>query len=423
MALSTQSLASVTYQVSSLATAFLRLLDLRAAELRKVEADISCVAQRVEMHKEKVSRREIGALTVSKRFPSCQKVVPPPSPPRLEPYCRKPLDFSVLDDIGHGIKDHSTQLSRTGTLARKGTKSSAQAAGTLGRSPRVPAPVLPPVVPEGKISAASSSSSLISIRGSLTLSLLPPSSSGAPGEGIIPPPPPPPLPAPCPAPAAAIPAPPPLPGDPELLPLEILPPAPDDLELPPPSPPALPDFEDMVPLPPPAAEEPPWAPESYVEKGTADPPIPDAQGALGWAQITALRAQLCPGAVMKSSAMVCSCPPTPARPCGGSMALLSLLAQWWPCTPTRSRRTMSSPSSPAPSSSSPGATRTVGAKVSWARKRDSSLAITWSPCELPAFPPGILPTWISSCSAPAALHLGIGLCSAPRASPALSLCV
>ncbi|PKU28657.1 hypothetical protein llap_21040 [Limosa lapponica baueri] len=45
MALSTQSLASVTYQVSSLATAFLRLLDLQAAELRKVEADISCVAQ------------------------------------------------------------------------------------------------------------------------------------------------------------------------------------------------------------------------------------------------------------------------------------------------------------------------------------------------------------------------------------------
>ncbi|XP_065555374.1 ABI gene family member 3 isoform X1 [Lathamus discolor] len=45
MALSAQSLASVSYQVSSLASAFLRLLDLRAAELRKVEADINCVAQ------------------------------------------------------------------------------------------------------------------------------------------------------------------------------------------------------------------------------------------------------------------------------------------------------------------------------------------------------------------------------------------
>uniref|UniRef100_A0A8C3K7D8 Abl-interactor homeo-domain homologous domain-containing protein n=1 Tax=Calidris pygmaea TaxID=425635 RepID=A0A8C3K7D8_9CHAR len=105
MALTTQSLASVTYQVSSLATTFLRLLDLQAAELRKVEADISLRSpQRVDMHKEKVSRREIGSLTVSKRFLSYQKIMSPPNPPSLEPYYRKPLNFSVLDDIGHGIK-------------------------------------------------------------------------------------------------------------------------------------------------------------------------------------------------------------------------------------------------------------------------------------------------------------------------------
>ncbi|NXW46030.1 ABI3 protein, partial [Nyctiprogne leucopyga] len=267
MALSTQSLASVTYQVSSLATAFLRLLDLQAAELRKVEADISCVAQRVDMHKEKVSRREIGSLTISKRFPSYQKIMSPPSPPSLEPYYRKPLNFSVLDDIGHGIKDHSTQLSRTGTLARKGIKSTAQAVGTLGRSTRVPEPVQPPVVPEDKLSTASSTSSLIST-----------SSSGAPaapGEVVPVPPPLPSLPGPSPPPAAIVPPPPPLPGDLPLLedmampPLDLIPPAPDDLETPPP-PPALPNFEDLAPLPPPpAAEDPPWAPESYLEKVVA----------------------------------------------------------------------------------------------------------------------------------------------------------
>ncbi|NXE25367.1 ABI3 protein, partial [Ardeotis kori] len=263
MALSTQSLASVTYQVSNLATAFLRLLDLQAAELHRVEADVGCVAQRVDMHKEKVSRREIGSLTVGKRFPSYQKIMYPPNPPCLEPYYRKPLNFSVLDDIGHGIKDHSTQLSRTGTLARKGTKSAAQAAGTLGRSARVPEPVQPPVVPEGKISAASSTSSLVSV-----------SSSGAPaapGEGIPAPPPLPSLPGPPPPPVAAVPPPPPLPGDlppPPLdlamSPLDLMLPAPDDLE--PPPPPPLPDFEDLAPPPPLAAEDPPWAPESYLEK-------------------------------------------------------------------------------------------------------------------------------------------------------------
>ncbi|NXS60056.1 ABI3 protein, partial [Brachypteracias leptosomus] len=285
MALSIQSLASVTYQVSSLATAFLGLLDLQAAELRKVEAEVNCVAQRVDMHKEKVSRREIGLLTISKKFPSYQKITSPPGPPSLEPYYRKPLNFSALDDIGHGIKDHSTQLSRTGTLARKGIKSSAQAGGTLGRSTRVPEPIQPPVVPEGKISAASSTSSLISVSSSgapaapsEAIPAPPPLSSllgpSPPPVATIPPPPAATIP---PPPAPTIPPPPPLPGD--LLPpppgdlpmppLDLLPPAPDDLE-PPPPPSALPDFEDLAPPPPPpAAEDPPWVPENYLEKVVA----------------------------------------------------------------------------------------------------------------------------------------------------------
>ncbi|NXT08678.1 ABI3 protein, partial [Prunella fulvescens] len=282
MALSTQSLASVTYQVSSLASAFLRLLDLQAAQLRRVEADVTCVAQSVDIHKEKVSRREIGALTVTRRVLSCQKVVAPPDPPVLEPYYRKPLNFSVLDDIGHGVKDTSTQLSRTGTLARKSTKSSsAQAAGTLGRSSRVPEPVQPPVVPAGKLPSSSCSSSPLPLSAAPAAPgdgipappplpgppVLPPPPPGPPPPGpplvppsppgppLVPPPPPgPPLPGPPlvppsppgpplvpppppgpPPPAAAIPPPPPLPGD--LLPPppgDLLPPPPGDLAVPPP---------------------------------------------------------------------------------------------------------------------------------------------------------------------------------------------
>lgn len=51
-------------------------------------------------------------------------------------------------------------------------------------------------------------------------------------------------------------------------PLDLMPPAPNDFE-PPPPPPALPDFEDLAPPPPPAAEDPPWVPESYLEKVVA----------------------------------------------------------------------------------------------------------------------------------------------------------
>ncbi|XP_025927614.1 ABI gene family member 3 [Apteryx rowi] len=290
MAYSTQSLASVTYQISNLATSFLKMLDLQAAELRKVEANVSCVAQMVDMHKEKVCRREIGSLTVGRQFPPHQKIIAPANPPSLEPYYRKPLNFSVLDDVGHGIKDHSTQLSRTGTLSRKGIKSSVPAAGTLGRGPRVPEPIQPPVVPEGKLSAASSTSSLASV-----------SSSGAPGPAGDSVPAPPPLPSPpvppAPALATVLPPPPSLPGDlppPEdlpppppgeldllppgdlpppplgdldLPPPSLLPPAPDDFNAPP-APPALPKFDDLAPPPPPpaASEEPPWVPGSYLEK-------------------------------------------------------------------------------------------------------------------------------------------------------------
>ncbi|NXL80780.1 ABI3 protein, partial [Leptocoma aspasia] len=289
MALSTQSLASVTYQVSSLATAFLRLLDLQAAQLRQVEADVTCVAQSVDIHKEKVSRREIGALTVTKRFPSCQKIVAPPDPPVLEPYYRKPLNFSALDHIGHGVKDTSTQLSRTGTLARKSTKScSAQAAGTLGRSGRVPEPVQPPVVPQGTLPAAPPGSCApppgyrgssggnpgvwgIRCPGRARPPLLPPSPPGPPPAGPPPPataiPPPPPLPGDLlpPLPGDLLP---PLPGDLAVPPLDLPPPAPDDLEpLPPPS--AGPDFGDLALPPPPAPEDPPWAPESYLERVVA----------------------------------------------------------------------------------------------------------------------------------------------------------
>ncbi|XP_059344927.1 ABI gene family member 3 [Ammospiza nelsoni] len=262
MALSTQSLASVTYQVSSLARAFLRLMDLQAAQLRQLEADVACVAQSVDIHKEKVSRREIGALTVTRRCLSFQKVLPPPEPPVLEPYYRRPLSFSVLDGVGHGVKDTSTQLSRTGTLARKSTKSSsAQAAGTLGRSSRVPEPVQPPVVPAGKLPSGSCGSSP-----------LPPSSSGtpaAPGDGI---PAPPPLPGPPPmAPSLAVPPPmaPSPPGPPPMAPSPPVPPPMAPSLAVPPSPPVPPPMALSLAVPPPMAPSPPVPPPM-----APSPPVP-----------------------------------------------------------------------------------------------------------------------------------------------------
>lgn len=58
----------------------------------------------VNMHMEKVARREIGTLATVQRLLPSKKVIAPDSLPPLTPYYRRPLNFGCLDDIGHGIK-------------------------------------------------------------------------------------------------------------------------------------------------------------------------------------------------------------------------------------------------------------------------------------------------------------------------------
>uniref|UniRef100_A0A8D0NGI7 ABI gene family member 3 n=1 Tax=Sus scrofa TaxID=9823 RepID=A0A8D0NGI7_PIG len=253
MAFATQALASVAYQVGNLAGNTLRMLDLQAAALRQVEARASILGLMVNMHMEKVARREIGTLATVQRLPPSQKIIAPESLPPLTPYYRKPLNFGCLDDIGHGIKDSSTQLSRTGTLSRKSIKApAAPASATLGRAPRIPEPVQPPVVPNGKLSAASSASSLASAGSAEGVGGV----SAVKGQAAPPPPPP--------AASDVFLLPPPLeelslpPPAPELpLPLDLPPPPPldvGDLGLPPPPPPGF------------GPEEPSWIPDAYLEK-------------------------------------------------------------------------------------------------------------------------------------------------------------
>ncbi|XP_040857788.1 ABI gene family member 3 isoform X1 [Ochotona curzoniae] len=256
MAFTTQALASVAYQVGNLAGHTLRMLELQGVALRQVEARVSTVGQMVNMHMEKVARREIGTLATVQQLPPGQKVIAPESLPPLTPYYRRPLNFGCLDDIGHGIKDLSTQLSRTGTLSRKSIKAPATpASATLGRPPRIPEPVQLPTVPDGKLSAASSASSLVSAGSTEGVSPM--------NTQEAPPPPPPPLP------GAAGPPPPPAPAE------VFLPPPPlEELSLPPPAaelppPPPL-DVDELGLLPPPppgfGPEEPSWVPADYLEK-------------------------------------------------------------------------------------------------------------------------------------------------------------
>ncbi|MED6238115.1 hypothetical protein ATANTOWER_009404 [Ataeniobius toweri] len=103
-AYTTQSLASVAYQINALANNVLQLLDIQASQLRRMESSINHISQTVDIHKEKVARREIGILTTNKNTSRTHKIIAPANMERPVRYIRKPIDYTLLDDVGHGVK-------------------------------------------------------------------------------------------------------------------------------------------------------------------------------------------------------------------------------------------------------------------------------------------------------------------------------
>ncbi|XP_028834365.1 abl interactor 1-like isoform X2 [Denticeps clupeoides] len=155
-AYTTQSLASVAYQINALANNVLQLLDIQASQLRRMESSINHISQTVDIHKEKVARREIGILTTNKNTSRTHKIIAPGNMERPVRYIRKPIDYTLLDDVGHGVKQHgNSQSARGGTLSRtnpptqKPPSPPMAGRGTLGRNTpyKTLEPVKPPVVP------------------------------------------------------------------------------------------------------------------------------------------------------------------------------------------------------------------------------------------------------------------------------------
>ncbi|XP_006787015.1 abl interactor 1-like isoform X1 [Neolamprologus brichardi] len=160
-AYTTQSLASVAYQINALANNVLQLLDIQASQLRRMESSINHISQTVDIHKEKVARREIGILTTNKNTSRTHKIIAPGNMERPVRYIRKPIDYTLLDDVGHGVKwlkakQHGNNaagrggtLSRTNPPSQKPPSPPMAGRGTLGRNTpyKTLEPVKPPVVP------------------------------------------------------------------------------------------------------------------------------------------------------------------------------------------------------------------------------------------------------------------------------------
>uniref|UniRef100_A0A674ANK7 Abl-interactor 1a n=1 Tax=Salmo trutta TaxID=8032 RepID=A0A674ANK7_SALTR len=295
-AYTTQSLASVAYQINALANNVLQLLDIQASQMCRMESSINHISQTVDIHKEKVARREIGILTTNKNTSRTHKIIAPGNIERPVRYIRKPIDYNVLDDVGHGVKwlkakQHGNNqpirggggtLSRTNPPTQKppspppmtGTLSGR---GTLGRSTpcKTLEPVKPPTVPNDYMTSPARLDSQHSPGRTASLNHRQRTHSGSSGGsgsrensgsssiGIpmaVPPPS-----IPNSGPVADTPTPPP-------------PPPPDDLpmfdEAPPPPPPPPVDYEEeevaVVQYSDSYADgDPQWAPKSYMQKVVA----------------------------------------------------------------------------------------------------------------------------------------------------------
>ncbi|XP_061701305.1 ABI family, member 3a isoform X4 [Syngnathoides biaculeatus] len=280
--LTAQSLASIAYQISTLATSVLSLLDAQTDQLRHMESSVNLIGQTVAMHREKVSRREIGVFTVAQRVPCGPKILRAPAQPR-PPYSRRPISYQQLDGLGHGVKPTGKEPEGAGSvrMPASSTRSSGKAAAEGLRGAAAPSggsstfrkAVAPPTIPlqrdapdERPPSPADYAVTPPETRPSaLFLSVTPPPSlETVPEESSLPPPSPPP---PDPDPDHSFPVPsneePELPPPPPAI-LEV-----DDLELP--SLPPLPSPLDSRPASDdaPAAEELRGAPPHYLEKVVA----------------------------------------------------------------------------------------------------------------------------------------------------------
>ncbi|XP_029136510.2 abl interactor 1 [Labrus bergylta] len=263
-ALVAQSLASVTYQINSLACTLLRLLDSQAMQVKDVESSVNMLSLAAAIHFEKVARREIGTFTTPKTK-SCSKLLTPPTSGKepMKSYQRVPISYSILDPIGHCFMFTEQTFRKRADTTESIQSTSDFPVSSLGIA------VPPPSVPTFQTISNPTNDSLPppppssdwdpNMPSPTCLPPPPPPQPNSPSNGMYPSPPPPP------AVAGGAALPPPAPPPPSFT---------GGAGLPPPPPPPAQLFSGAAPPPPPPPPPPPQMGNSaYVPPAPPPPPF------------------------------------------------------------------------------------------------------------------------------------------------------
>ncbi|KAI6646105.1 Abl interactor 2-like isoform X2 [Oopsacas minuta] len=115
MVYAAQSLASVAYQINTLATLLVDLLKLQGEQWGEMEHQITDISQQANFFQEKHSRHLIGKFTTEKPVHLMRRVNPPSQKEIPGKYERHPINYTIWDHIGHGspTRDSTPAVSNT----------------------------------------------------------------------------------------------------------------------------------------------------------------------------------------------------------------------------------------------------------------------------------------------------------------------
>ncbi|VDL33131.1 unnamed protein product [Hymenolepis diminuta] len=127
----TQSLGTMIHHINHLASTFLALLDDHTEKMAEVEEKVAQLAMEMKIRREKVARKAIGTCTTSKAPFKCTLTKIRQDPPAE--YVRRPIDYSLLDHVGHGNKiqepvtsPYIAPMVHAQTLTRRGSTTTHQ---------------------------------------------------------------------------------------------------------------------------------------------------------------------------------------------------------------------------------------------------------------------------------------------------------